>query len=77
MGIIDSTHYRLTCKACGTVDTPAAHEKGSVYSGGSWSGPDSKVFALRCENQHGEDVIKSASCPCGGEVTVEITRTGP
>lgn len=77
MGIIDSTHYRLTYKACGTVDTPSAHQKGSGYSGGSWSGPDSKVFSLRTEPSYGEDVIKSASCPCGGEVEVVITRTGP
>ncbi len=77
MGIIDSTHYRLTCKACGAVDTPSAHQKGSAYSGGSWSGPDSKVFSLRTEPSYGEDVIKSASCPCGGEVEVVITRTGP
>lgn len=77
MGIIDSTHYRLTCKASGTIDTPSAHEKGSAYSGGSWSGPESKVFSLRIERCYGEPVIKSASFPCGGEVEVITTRTGP
>lgn len=77
MGIIDSTHYSLTCTSCGAIDTPSAHQKGSAYSGGSWSGPDSKVFLLHTEDSYGEDVIKSASCPCGGEVEVKITRTGP
>lgn len=49
MGIIDSTHYRLTCKACGTVDTPSAHQKGSGYSGGEleWPGLQSLLPADR------------------------------
>lgn len=77
MGTMDSTYYRLTCKGCGAVDEPVARERGGGgYSAGSWSVPESEVFSLSLENSYGEEIIRSASCPCGGEVEVRITRTG-
>jgi len=66
MGISTSTHYSLTCKGCGAVDTPSAHQRGFAYSGGNWSGPDSNAFSLRTEELHEEDAIKPATFPCAG-----------
>lgn len=78
MGIIDSTRYRLTCSSCGTVETAAAHQTGSAYSSGPWRSPKADTFKLRLEHDaYDEPVIKSAQCPCGGEVEVVIAGTGP
>ncbi|HIE5650722.1 TPA: hypothetical protein ACXNQV_002592 [Stenotrophomonas maltophilia] len=73
MGIIDSTHYRLKCGACGRVESLSVHQYGSSYSGGTWGTPKAEKFLLRNEEQFGEMVIKSASCDCGGEAEIEIS----
>ncbi len=74
MGVIDSTHYRVTCPACKAKDAPRAVEYGSAYGGGSWSGPDSDKFDLHFKLlPNGESVIVSATCKCGSEAIVEIT----
>lgn len=74
MGVIDSTHYRVTCPACNAKDAPRAVEHGSAYGGGSWSRPDSDKFDLHFKLlPNGESVIVSATCKCGSEAIVEIT----
>lgn len=72
MGIIDTTRYTLTCKACGKIERAVAHEYGSAYSGGTWSYPKASTFQLITEAIGAEHVVQSGTCPCGGEVDVKV-----
>lgn len=71
MGVIDSTHYLLNCPVCFAQDAPRAVERGSVYGGGYWTGPESEKFVLHLKHlPTGESVIEAATCKCGGTATV-------
>jgi len=79
MGIIDTTHYRVTCAKCTAQDHPKALQYGSAYSAGHWSSPTSDLFKLQFSvTNEGEDVIVSATCnSCGNQAEVVTTKTGP
>jgi len=73
MGVIDSTHYRVSCPQCGASDDPRAVQKGSVYGAGHWSGPESDKFDLQLkQTMEGESLIVSARCKkCGAAANVK------
>ena len=75
MGIIDSTHYRLTCEKCGISDTLSSHQYGSSWAPGEWDslGPSLQFDAVidagtKVSGPH----VKSAACKkCRAEAKIE------
>lgn len=69
MGIIDTTHFTITCPKCGIIESLSVHEKGSAYSSSWQDGAEAKNFILTWTGgDKVEPKITSAKCrACGSE----------
>lgn len=73
MGTSDKIWFKISCDSCGTSETVTARDKGSMWSGPSWTSIDKPgTFSIREKLDQGEPAVQSATCnSCGKAAEVK------
>ncbi len=76
MGIVDKKNYTLKCSSCETNESGLVVDKGSTWSGASWSNRcNFRFFNVQWKNSDtGEPAILNATCiACGSIADVNFS----